>query len=99
MSEQMAKQDAIETLEKSFNFIRTEFMKELDKRKELLDKIAKLQKENEQLMRDLKAYRSFYPMKNEVCGKCMFADECIDENRVEGKKFCSSFHAELESKE
>lgn len=73
--------------------IRVEFLKEHDKRKDLLDKIAELQDEIEQLNRDLKAYRSFYPMKNEVCEKCMFADECIDENRVEGKLFCSSFHA------
>ena len=87
------------TLEESLDFIRTEFLKELDKRKELLDKIAELQKKNEQLKRDLKAYRSFYPMKNEVCGKCMFADECYEENRVEGKRFCSSFHAKLESEE
>lgn len=87
------------TLEESFNFIKEEFRKELDKRNELLDKIAELQEENEQLKRDLNAYRSFYPMKNEVCGKCMFADECSDENRVEGKRFCSSFHAKLESEE
>lgn len=87
------------TLEESFNFIKEEFMKELKKREELLDKIAKLQKKNEQLERDLKAYRSFYPMKNEVCGRCMFADECVDENRVEGKRFCSSFHAILEDEE
>ena len=87
------------TLEESFNFIKEEFQKELDKRKELLDKIAKLQKKNEQLERDLKAYRSFYPMKNEVCGMCEFADECVDENRVEGKRFCSSFHAKLEDEE
>lgn len=86
-------------LEELLDFIRTEFLKELDKRKELLDEIVELQKENEQLMRDLKAYRSFYPMKNEVCGKCMFADECSDENRVEGKRLCSSFHAKLESEE
>lgn len=87
------------TLEESLDFIRTEFLKELDNRKELLDKIAELQEKNEQLKRDLKAYRSFYPMKNEVCGKCMFSDECSDENRVEGKRFCSSFHAKLESEE
>lgn len=87
------------TIEEAFNFIRTEFMKELDKRKELLDKIAELQEDNEQLKRDLKTYRSFYPMKNEVCGKCMFADECLDENRVEGKRLCSSFHAKFESEE
>lgn len=87
------------TLEESLNFIRTEFIKELDKRKELLDKIVHLQEKNAQLNRDLRAYRSFYPMKNEVCGKCMFADECSDENRVEGKRFCSSFHAKLESEE
>lgn len=87
------------TLEESLDFIRTEFLKELDNRKELLDKIAELQKKNDQLKRDLKAYRSFYPMKNEVCGKCMFADECSDENGVEGRRFCSSFHAKLESEE
>lgn len=87
------------TLEESLNFIRTEFLKELDKRKELLDEIAELQEENEQLKRDLKAYRSFYQMKNEVCGKCMFADECSDENRVEWKRFCSSFHAKLENED
>ena len=81
------------TLEKLLDSIKNEFMKELDKRKELLDKIEKLQKDNDQLERDLKAYRSFYPMKNEVCGRCMFADECIDENRVEGKSLCASFHA------
>lgn len=87
------------TLEESLDFIRTEFLKELDKRKELLDEIAELQEDNEQLKRDLKAYRSFYLMKNEVCGKCEYADECIDENRAEGKRFCSSFHAKLESEE
>ncbi len=87
------------TLEESFNSIKEEFQKELDKRKELLDEISKLKRENEQLERDLKAYRSFYPMKNEVCGMCEFADECIDENRVEGKIFCSSFHAKLEDEE
>lgn len=87
------------TIEESLDFIRTEFLKELDKRKDLLDDIAELQEENEQLKRDIKAYRSFYPMKNEVCGRCMFADECYDENRVEGKRFCSSFHAKLESEE
>lgn len=87
------------TLEETFNFIRTEFMKELDKHKELLDKITELQENNKQLKRDLKAYRSFYHMKNEVCGKCMFSDECFDENRVEGKRLCSSFHAKLESEE
>lgn len=86
------------TLEKLLDSIKNEFMKELDKRKELLDKIEKLQKDNDQLERDLKAYRSLYTMKNEVCGKCMFADECIDENRVEGKSLCSSFHAKLERK-
>ena len=87
------------TLEESFNFIKEEFQKELDKRKDLLDEISKLKRENEQLERDLKAYRSFYPMKNEVCGMCEFADECVDENRVEGKRFCSSFHAKLEDEE
>lgn len=55
-------------LEESLYCIRVEFLKELDKRKELLDKIAELQAEIEQLNRDLKAYRTFYPMKNEVCG-------------------------------
>lgn len=87
------------TLEESLDFIRTEFLKELDKRKKLLDEIVELQEDNEQLERDLKAYRSFYPMKNEVCGMCEFADECIDANRVEGKRFCSSFHATHESPE
>lgn len=87
------------TIEESLDLIRAEFMKEFDKRKELLDKIAELLEENDQLKRDIKAYRSFYPMKNEVCRKCMFADECYDENRVEGKRFCSSFHAKLESEE
>lgn len=84
------------TLEESFNFIKDEFQKELDKRKELLDKIAELQNKNEQLNRDLKAYRSFYPMKNEVCRMCEFADECVDASRVEGKRFCSSFQAKVE---
>ena len=83
------------TIEKSLDYIRNEFMKEFDKRKELLEKIEELQKENEQLERYLKSYRSFYPMKNEVCGKCMFAHECVDANRVEGRSFCSSFHANL----
>lgn len=87
------------TLEEAFDYIRSEFLNELGKRKELLDKIEELQIDNEQLRRDLKAYRSFYPMKNEVCGKCEFADECIDENRVDGKRFCSSFCAKLESEE
>ena len=87
------------TLEESLDFIRTEFLKELDKRKELLDEIAELQEDNEQLRRDLRAYRSIFTMKNEVCGKCAFADECLDENRVEGKRLCSSFHAKLESEE
>lgn len=85
------------TFEESLDFIRTEFLKELDKRKELLDKIAELQIEYEQLKHDFTTYRSFYPMKNEVCGKCMFADECSDVNRVDGKRFCTSFHAKLES--
>lgn len=58
-----------------------------------------LQKEIEQLKCDLKAYRSFYPMKNEVCEKCVFAEDCIDANSVEGKRFCSSFHAKLENEE
>lgn len=87
------------TLEESLNIIRTEFLMEIEKREELLDKIAELQEDNEQLKRDIKAYRSFYPMKNEVCGKCVFADECSDENRVEGKSLCSSFHAKLEIEE
>lgn len=84
------------TFEESLDFIRTEFMRELQKRKELLDKISELQEENEQLERDLKAYRSFYPMTNEVCRKCMFADECLDAYRFVGKRFCSSFKAKLE---
>lgn len=87
------------TLEESLDFIRTEFLKELDKRKDALEKIAELQEYKEQLKRDLKAYRSIYPMKNEVCGKCALADECPDANRVEGEKLCSSFHAKLESEE
>lgn len=87
------------TLEESLNFIRSEFLKELDKRKELLNKIAELQNDNTQLIRDLKAYRSLYPMKNEVCERCWFADECIDVNRVEGKALCTSFHSKLESEE
>ncbi len=87
------------TLEESFNFIKEEFQKELDKRKELLDKVAELQRENETLKRDIAAYHSIYPMKNEVCGMCEFADECIDENRVEGKRLCASFHAKLEDEE
>ena len=87
------------TIEESLDFIRAEFLKEFYKRKGLLDKIENLQEENEQLNRDLKSYRSFYPMKNEVCGRCMFADECSDANRVDGKRLCSSFHAKLESEE
>lgn len=87
------------SLEESFNFIKEEFQKELDKRKELLKEIENLKHENETLNRDLKAYRYFYPMKNEVCGMCEFADECIDANRVEGRRFCSSFHAKLEDEE
>lgn len=87
------------TLEESFNSIKEEFMKELEKREELLDKIKNLQDENYGLRRDLKAYRSFYPMKNEVCEMCEFSDECIDANMVEGKRFCSSFHAKVEDEE
>lgn len=79
--------------EKLLDLIRGEFLKELAKRKELLDKIAELQEINNQLYRDLKVYRSLYTMKNEVCGMCAFADECIDEKRVEGKSLCTSFHA------
>ncbi len=60
------------TIEEALAFLKTEFIKELDKRKELLDKIAELQKENNQLRHDLKAYRTFYPMKNEVCGNAYF---------------------------
>lgn len=73
--------------------IKAEFMDELDKRKKLLDKIARLQEENEQLYRDLAAYQSVYSMKNEICRLCEFEDECIDANRVDGKKLCASFHA------
>jgi len=87
------------SLEESIYCIRVEFLKELDKRKVLIDEISELQAEFEQLNRDLKAYRSIYPMKNEVCGKCAFADECIDENRVEGKALCTSFHAKSETEE
>lgn len=87
------------TIEKSLDSIRNEFMNELDKNNKMLDKIKELQKENEQLERDLKAYRSLYTMKNEVCGRCMFADECIDANRVEWRRLCSSFHAKLENDE
>lgn len=82
-------------IEKLLNNIKTEFMKELDKRKDLLDKIARLQNENEQLKQDLKAYRAIYKMKNEVCEKCVFADECLDANRVDGQRLCTSFHAKL----
>ena len=53
------------TLEEALDCIRSEFINELDKRKELLDKIKKLQIDNEGLRRDLKAYRSFYTMKND----------------------------------
>jgi hypothetical protein len=35
-----AKRSVMMTLEESLDFIKTEFLKELDKRKELLDKIA-----------------------------------------------------------
>lgn len=79
--------------DESLDLIRGEFFKEMTKRKLLIDKIAELEHENAQLNRDLKVYRSIYPMKNEVCEKCAFADECIDENRVEGKPPCTSFHA------
>lgn len=74
--------------------IRAEFMMELDKRSELLDKIEEKQEKIEQLTRDLAAYRSIYFMKNEMCDLCEFADECIDANRVEGRKCCTSFHAQ-----
>lgn len=83
-------------IEDLLNSIRAEFMTELDKREELLDNIANLQNKINQLKRDLAAYRSIYLMKNEMCDRCEFADECIDANRVEGRKCCTSFHAQID---
>lgn len=85
-------------LEKLLDSIKTEFTKEIDKRNELLDKVAKLQKDNEQLEQDLKFYRSIFTMNQDVCAKCMFNGECISAGRVDGKELCSSFHAKLERK-
>lgn len=75
--------------------IRTEFIEELDKRKTLLDQIAKLQSELEEIKRTLVVIRSSYPMHNYMCSKCAWCDECTDAGNVEGKnQICSSFVAE-----
>lgn len=80
-------------IEKLLESIRTEFTKELDKRKELLDKVAELQEDNKQLEQGLKFYRSIFKMNKDVCEKCMFNDECISAGIVDGKELCSSLHA------
>lgn len=85
-------------IEKLLESIKTEFTKELDNHKELLDKIEELQKDNKQLEQDLKFYRSIFKMNKDVCAKCMFNDECISAGRVDGKELCSSFHAKPERK-
>lgn len=87
------------TIEEALSVIKTEFMKELDKRQELLDRIANYQEENRQLLRDIKALRSIYTMKSEVCQKCEFADECIDSNAIKEGKLCTSFCAKCEKEE
>lgn len=87
------------TIEEALSLIKAEFMKELYKRKELLDKIANYQLENERLRCDIKAYRSIFTMKNELCKKCEFADECIDSNAIKEGKLCTSFCAKCEKEE
>lgn len=82
--------------------IKKEFKEELDKRMELLHKIDILQKEISELqvrisvMTDtLKAIRKSYPMRNFLCKKCAWRNECTDAERVDGKdQICSSFVAE-----
>ena len=75
------------TLEESLDFIRTEFLKELDTRKELLDEIAELQEDNEQLKRDLKAYRSFYPMKMKCAENVCLLTSAPMKIELKGKDF------------
>lgn len=75
--------------------IRSEFIEELSKQKKLLNQVAKLQDEVEQLKRTLTVIRSNYPMHNYMCKGCVWADECTDAGNVEGKHhICSSFVAE-----
>lgn len=75
--------------------IRSEFIEELGKRKDLLDRVDKLQNEVEQLKHTLTVIRSSYPMHNYMCKGCAWADECTDAGNVEGKnQICSAFVAE-----
>lgn len=82
--------------------IKKEFKEELDKRMELLNKIDALQKEIADLQvkvsvmtPTLKTIRKSYPMRNFLCRKCAWRDECTDAGRVDGKdQICSSFVSE-----
>lgn len=82
--------------------IKKEFREELNKRIELLDRINILQKEMSDLhvkvsvmTNTLKTIRKSYPMRNFLCKKCVWRDECTDAGRVDGKdQICSSFVAE-----
>ena len=89
-------------MEYEIDRIKKEFKEELDKRMELLHKIDTLQKEMAELRvkvdvmtSTLKVIRKNYPMRNFLCKKCAWRDECVDAERVNGKdQICSSFVAE-----
>lgn len=81
------------TWSEAIDFIQSEFKNELEKRSDLLDIINEQRERIAQLEYNAKVMRQTLCMKNELCRKCMFSDECTDAERVEGLAVCSSFNA------
>lgn len=74
--------------------IKNEFKQELKKREELLDKYDETLRNLHTVEHTLSTIRAMFPMKNELCYKCMFFDDCIDASRVENmKSICGGFLA------
>ena len=82
------------SLEISLESIRQEFKNELKKREELLGKYDETLRNLHTVEHTLSVIRQSYPMKNELCYKCMFFDECTDARRASNfKQICSGFLA------